>query len=177
MDLAYPAVVPADADSLARFVSAHEWPYHGTPRPSLAEAARRAPSWWARDVDGRWVERDGERIGLLRIFDLGDPTAILDLRIVPPERGRGIGTAAVRWAAAHVFTTYPAVLRLEGHTRIDNRVMRRVFEKCGFALEAHHRRAWYTDGEPPRDSIGYALLREDWTSGRTTPVAWDRGPA
>ena len=177
MDLAFPAVVPGDADALARFLAAHEWPWHGTRRLSLDEARARAPSWWAAGVDGRWIVDGAEPVGLLRLFDLGDPTALFDLRVAASARGRGIGTAAVRWAAAHVFTRHPSVLRLEGTTRQDNRAMRRLFERCGFAQESHHRRAWFTDGEPPRDAIGYALLREDWTSGRTTPVPWDRGPA
>jgi RimJ/RimL family protein N-acetyltransferase len=177
MDLAFPAVIPADADAIARLLAADEWSFHGTPRLPLDVAQRRASSWWGPHVDGRFIDEGERRVGLLKVFDLEDPTALFDLRLVSSARGRGIGTAALRWIAAHVFGAHPAVLRLEGHTRIDNRAMRRVFEKCGFVLEAHHRRAWYTDGEPPRDSIGYALLREDWASGRTTPVAWDRGPA
>lgn len=143
---------------------------------SFEQALGRASSWYGSGVDGRWIVEGPERVGLLRLFDLADPTALFDLRVAAPARGRGIGTAAVRWAAAHVFARHPGVVRLEGTTRQDNRPMRRVFERCGFAQEAHHRRAWFTDGESPRDAIGYALLREDWASGRTTPVPWDRGP-
>jgi RimJ/RimL family protein N-acetyltransferase len=50
---------------------------------------------------------------------------------------------------------------------VDNAAMRRVFEACGWVKEAHHRKAWRGF-----DAIGYAIPREDWESGRVTPVPW-----
>lgn len=50
--------------------------------------------------------------------------------------------------------------------------MRRAFESCDWVLETRHRQAWPRDDGPPLDGLGYALLREDWLSGRETPVPW-----
>ena len=54
--------------------------------------------------------------------------------------------------------------------------MRRVLVKCGFAKEAHYRQEWPSESGPRYDSIGYAILRDDWASGATTPVNWEDGP-
>jgi RimJ/RimL family protein N-acetyltransferase len=56
---------------------------------------------------------------------------------------------------------YPETGRLGGFTRHDNVAMRRVLEKCGFSLEAQHRRAWRVPGASPVDAVGYAILREE----------------
>lgn len=50
--------------------------------------------------------------------------------------------------------------------------MRRVLERCGYAKEAHYRRAWPGAGGAVHDGIGYAVLRGDWESGTVTPVDW-----
>jgi RimJ/RimL family protein N-acetyltransferase len=52
-------------------------------------------------------------------------------------------------------------LRGRLYTRHDNVAMRRVFEKCGFLKEAHHRRAWRVAGAEPVDAVGYAILRDE----------------
>ena len=39
--------------------------------------------------------------------------------------------------------------------------------------EAHYRRGWPAQDGVVHDGIGYALLREDWEQGKTTPVDWD----
>ena len=40
-------------------------------------------------------------------------------------------------------------------------------------LKAVYRRAWPDRDGTYHDGIGYALLREDWERGTTTPVNWD----
>lgn len=45
--------------------------------------------------------------------------------------------------------------------------MLRVLLRCGYVQEARYRRAWPVPGGEPVDSMGYAILRQDW-EGRTT---------
>jgi RimJ/RimL family protein N-acetyltransferase len=74
----------------------------------------------------------------------------------------------VDWAAEHLFTT-TSKHRLGGETRVDNIAMRRVFERCGWKQEAHYRQSWPTADGGWLDSIGYAILRDDWHAGRPRP--------
>ena len=78
----------------------------------------------------------------------------------------------VKWSAEHVFTTMPDKPRLEGQTRVDNLAMRRVFRECGWVKEAHYRKSWPDANGTWLDSVGYAILREDWAEGKVTPVNW-----
>ena len=84
-------------------------------------------------------------------------------------------TATVRWLAGEVFGGWPGVRRIEAQTRRDNLAMRTVLRRCGYVQEAVHRRAWPDQDGTFHDGIGYALLREDWERGTTTPVDWDGG--
>ena len=74
-------------------------------------------------------------VGLIRLYDLLDQSAMFDLRIKTRSRGAGIDTQAVRWQTAHVFATYPGIIRLEGQTRQDNTAMRKVFRASGYVKE------------------------------------------
>jgi RimJ/RimL family protein N-acetyltransferase len=110
----------------------------------------------------------------LRVDDLGsswDPS--WDLRIAEAHRGAGIGTGAVRWLSGQIFGNWPGVRRIEAQTRRDNRAMRTVLRRCGYVKEAHYRQGWPAQDGVIRDGIGYALLRQDWEQGTTTPVDWD----
>ncbi|MFP5336820.1 MAG: GNAT family N-acetyltransferase [Actinomycetes bacterium] len=165
-----------DAAELVAFLLSSDWPFHAGERPSEAAILRRVADG---HYDGASIEtfllRDGERlVGVLRVWDLADDTPMFDLRLRDSARGHGIGTAAVRWLADHVFGTYPHCSRIEATTRQDNVAMRRVLERCGFVKEAHYRKAWPGAGSIVHDTVGYAVLRHDWTTGRTTPVDWDR---
>jgi RimJ/RimL family protein N-acetyltransferase len=98
---------------------------------------------------------------LLRFRYLDEVSPDLDVRVLERFRGRGIGSAMVDWAATWVFTETERH-RLGGETRIDNVAMRRVFDRCGWTQEAHYRASW-PDGEGGWiDSIGYAILRDEW---------------
>jgi RimJ/RimL family protein N-acetyltransferase len=172
----YRPVTVADRDALAQFLSAHRWPFHARARLAPAEAGELVGGW---DLDGKgcrawWLERDGLVVGLLRVDDLDSPwDPSWDLRIAEGHRGTGLGTAAVRWLAGEVFGGWPGVRRIEAQTRRDNRAMRTVLRRCGYVKEAHYRRGWPAQDGAVHDGIGYALLREDWEHGTTTPVDWD----
>jgi RimJ/RimL family protein N-acetyltransferase len=51
--------------------------------------------------------------------------------------------------------------------------MRTVLRRCGYVKEAHYRQGWPDQDGVIHDGIGYALLRQDWERGTTTPVDWD----
>jgi RimJ/RimL family protein N-acetyltransferase len=175
----------AEATALAEFLSGDEWPFHGTSRPSretaegwVAAGRFTGPgvrSFWIRaaDADATPPARPTPAevtVGIVTLRDLGDPTPVFDLRLRSAYRGRGFGTAALRWLTGYLFTEFPEIRRIEGHTRRDNLAMQHVLERCGYVREAHHRQAWPGSDGSVHDSFGYAILRQDWLSGDTTPV-------
>ncbi|WP_218952288.1 GNAT family N-acetyltransferase [Amycolatopsis anabasis] len=171
MDLGYRRFAPSEAEPLADFLAGEVWPFHSAP-----VVDKRAVARWVADgyYDGGsartfWIVADGTRAGVVRMFDLDDGTPLFDLRIGAAWRGRGIGTHAVGWLTRYLFTEFPAVNRIEGTTRRDNRGMRRVFRRCGYAKEAHYRQAWPGGDGTLHDTVGYAILRSDWLSGTVTP--------
>jgi RimJ/RimL family protein N-acetyltransferase len=164
----FPQVKPSEGDALLQFLTAEEWPFHVVTRPDPGDLQRQLDTG-AYD-SAFWITDGAEKIGLIRLMDLEDDTPLFDLRISASARGRGVGTAAVRWVTTYVFTNY-ATNRIEGTTRVDNHAMRRVFTKAGYVKEAHYREAWPT-GNHPYDALGYAILRHDWENGTTTPVNW-----
>ncbi len=168
---------PDDRAAFTAFLTSNTFPFHVRARPSAeqVEDALRAGSWEGDDVESFWIddETDG-RVGVLRLDDLDDATAMVDLRLADGARGRGYGSAALEIATDLVFTRYPAVVRFEGQTREDNVAMRRVFERCGWVFEAYYRDGWPVEDGAPVASVAYSVLRRDWASGTTTPVP--RGP-
>ncbi|WP_374010558.1 GNAT family N-acetyltransferase [Leifsonia sp. LS-T14] len=169
-----------DHDALVAFLTGNTFPFHVVARPTAdqVETAIEAGSYGDDDHASFWISAEaGERVGLLRLHDLADPTPLLDLRIADSLRGRGIGTSALRAATELVFTSMPAVVRFEGQTREDNIPMRRTFLRCGWVKEAHYREAWPTADGRKLASVAYAILRRDWALGTTTPVPWNDEPA
>jgi RimJ/RimL family protein N-acetyltransferase len=165
----------SDTEPLIRFLTGESWPFH-----SVSEVDRETARQWI--ADGRfdneenrsfWIVGGDERVGLVRLMDLTDGTPLFDLRIRAGHRGRGIGVRAVTWLTRYLFEELPDIRRIEGTTRQDNRPMRRVFLRCGYAKEAHYREAWPAMDGTVHDTVGYAILRRDWLSGKVTVPAWD----
>ena len=168
-----------EVDALVRFLTSESWDYHGNPNPSAAEIREvfKQGYYTGEDVETFWIVIDsGRKIGLIRIFDLQDPTPLFDIRITRPYRGMGIGEKAVKWLTHHVFTHHPGAIRIEGRTRKDNYAMRKVFFKCGYVREAYHRKAWPSSDGTLHDSVGYGITREDWEENKVTPVDWGEVP-
>ncbi|MER5637637.1 GNAT family N-acetyltransferase [Kitasatospora sp. NPDC002227] len=167
-----------EAERLVAFLAGEEWPFHGR----SAVTAEQVSGWLAdglfESAESRtfWIVVDGETAGLVRLSDLGDETPLFDLRLAAGHRGRGIGTRAVGWLTAYLFTEFPGVERIEGHTRQDNTAMRRAFRRNGYLKEAHHRLAWPAADGSRHDSIGYGVLRRDWAAGEVTPLDWEDEP-
>lgn len=116
-------------------------------------------------------------LGFARLQDLYDGTPIFDLRLAQMHRGRGWGTQALQSLTDVVFFESPEVNRFEGVTRADNVPMRRAFLRVGFVKEAHYRQAWPTQAGELLDSVAYAILRQDWEGGKTTPLNWEDMPS
>lgn len=165
MQLRFDPIVASDAALLGRFLSRSDWPFHVEQSVDENWVRGRLESghFFGRDSRSFWIRVDDveEPFGLARVFDLEDLTPLIDLRIANVARGQGVGTLALRGLTTWVFSEYPETGRLGGYTRYDNTAMRRVFEKCGFLQEAHHRKAWRVAGAVPVDAVGYAILREE----------------
>lgn len=168
-----------EADQLVALLSGSTWPFQRTDSPTPDQCR----AWIAEGVfsgDGQelhWVVApDGERVGALHLEGLGDPTATTDFRLRGDMRGRGYGRAMAGFAADRAFFTYPHVVRVEAETRVDNVAMRRVLRASpGWVMEAYHRRGWRDSSGAFHDSVGYAILRDDWATGTVTPVPWPTG--
>jgi len=162
-----------DREELIAFLTSQTFPFHVRSRPTRrqVEANIADGTWGGGDVESFWID-DGNRgrVGLLRLDDLADWTAMIDLRLAEQWRGHGIGTLSLNLATDHVFLTRPAVMRLEGQTREDNIAMQRTFDKSGWVREAYYRDGWPVEGGVPMASVAYSVLRRDWLSGVTTPV-------
>lgn len=174
MDLKFVPVGDGEDETaaLAGFLSGDEWPFHGTSRPSreTAEGWLAAGRFTGPEVRTFWIRAADATAGIVTLRDLADPTPVFDLRLGSAHRGRGFGSATVRWLTDYLFTEFPEIRRIEGHTRRDNLAMQRVLERCGYVREAHHRQAWPSSDGSVHDSFGYAILRQDWLSGDITPV-------
>lgn len=153
-----------EREEVIRLIAENEWPFHGTPRPTLDEARRivdDAP-FEGPAVRTTWIlDAAGERIGFVRAFDLDDPSAVFDLRVVERARRQGVGCAALRWLVERIFAECDGVLRIEAHVRSDNLPMRGALERCGWTLEAFRRDAWPSRDGSIHDALGYAMLRRD----------------
>jgi RimJ/RimL family protein N-acetyltransferase len=173
-DLQFEEFKPKEAGELAAWLAAEPWPFHARQYWEVEDAlAAIEDGQFTEENRTFWVALPWEgRVGMLRFRYLDDVNPDVDVRLLPPFRGRGFGTRMVMWAAEHLFTTTEKH-RLTGETRVDNVAMRHVFRRCGWVQEAHYRRSWPDGDGSWVDSIGYAILRDDWKSGRTTKVSWD----
>jgi RimJ/RimL family protein N-acetyltransferase/catechol 2,3-dioxygenase-like lactoylglutathione lyase family enzyme len=159
--------VPRDQQELVGFLCDDEWPFHGrrrlTPRDVLAM------DFSTPDVTSFWILDDRERVGLIRLLDLGDigeGAPQFDLRIARAHRGRGHGKRAARWIVDHLFTAHPELHRVEANTRSDNVAMRTVLSAVGFTHEGRLRDAWPGDDGQWFDTMIYGMLRSDRTAER-----------
>ena len=155
--------LPADIDDVVDLLCESEWPFHGNPR--LVPGDVGSIDLLTSDVDSYWIIDQGSRVGIIRLLDLGDidrGSPLFDIRITTSHRGRGLGTAAVRWLTAHLFNRFEVLHRIEATTRVDNLAMRRVLERCGYRLEGQLREAWLgTDGSRT-DTLIYGIVRTEW---------------
>jgi RimJ/RimL family protein N-acetyltransferase len=168
----------SDRAGLVEFLTAHEFPFHGTRRltPADVEGWIDDGRFGGADHAAYWIHTDADRIGLVVLHDLRDNAPLFDLRLATEHRGKGYGAYALKALTTLVFSTMPAVNRLEGQTREDNVAMRRTFIRAGFVKEAHYREGWSVEHGAPLASVAYGIVRRDWQTGQTTPVDWNDQP-
>ncbi len=78
-----------------------------------------------------WIaEERGTPVGQVRV-DVEGGTGTVSIAVAPGERGRGLGTAALRAMAGEVESD-PAVLTLRALVHTDNPASGRAFELAGF---------------------------------------------
>lgn len=165
-----------EREELVAFLTRNTFPFHVHPRRTEAEVrqALEDGAFFAEGERTLWVHHENHgRLGIVRLEDLeesGNFTPLFDIRLAQEHRGRGHGAAILQALTAYVFDQWPDVTRFEGQTRDDNRVMRRIFERCGWVQEAYYRESWPVEGGAPRASVAYAILRRDFETGTRTPV-------
>jgi len=165
-----------EIDALVEFLTSDTWEFLGTPnpKPERIRASYENHYYTGDDCKTFWVISDQDiKMGMVRIYEMEDPTPVFDIRISSKYKGMGIGTSTVKWLVDYIFSNFNDKDRIEANTRQDNYAMRTVFYKCGFAKEAHHRKAWVGNDGIPYDAIGYGITKEDWKNGQTTPVQWN----
>lgn len=125
------------------------------------------------DASGRWtdvvsldmaIEADG-RLGEVQARQPrgGLPPGVFELGIeifADADRGSGLGAAALRSMASHVFEQEQAY-RVQLSTDVDTDVMRRCAERVGFGLEGINR-GFMPTARGPRDYAMYGLTRDDF---------------
>ncbi|TFB13032.1 N-acetyltransferase [Filobacillus milosensis] len=163
---------------LVKLYTSHQWYYHSNPQPSREEIINRYNSgWYESDKESFWVEENGEKIGLIIISDISDTIPLLyDIRLVNKVRGKRYGEICVKWAADYIFKSSEEKIRIESYTRYDNLPMRKVFYKCNFQKEGYLRNSWENDDGSVKDSLVYAIIREDWEKDKKTPIKIDDFP-
>lgn len=166
-----------EQEQLIHFLTTNTWPYDDQTHPGreILEKAIEEGGYESDEVKTFWVENEaGEKVGIVKIYDLQEDIPLFDLRIANQSRGKGYGTKALRLVEAYVFALPEKKIRLEGHTRQDNVAMRKTFRRAGFVKEAHLRNAWFSPKENTYyDAVTYGITREDFLAGTTTPVEWD----
>jgi RimJ/RimL family protein N-acetyltransferase len=159
------------SDELIDFLTSEKWSFHGQENPTEESIKKSLENGFYTDNGNRtfWILHNNDKVGLIRLFDLEDPICLFDLRLKEKWRRKGLGQEAVRWLTNFVFSNYPEMIRIEGHTRFDNYAMRKTFFNSGYVKEAYHRKSWRQSGEL-FDSVGYAMIRSDWESNTKTTI-------
>ncbi len=144
-------------------------PWMSTPQAYERLKQRVANS--GRFVDG-WldlgIEADGRLVGEIdaRQPPRSMPQGVYELGISlfeTGDRGRGLGTDAVRLLTRYLFQHEEAD-RVQASTWVENRAMRRVFEKLGFAEEGILRS--YMPSKRGRDDyVMYGITKADVGEG------------
>lgn len=158
-------------DELVEFLTSETWKFHGQENPT-EESIRKNLANGNYNQSGNqtfWIMDDHTKIGLIRIFDLEDSTCLFDLRLKEKVRGKGIAKHVLQWLSTYIFNNYSHIIRIEGHTRYDNLAMRKTFFNSGFVKESYTRRSWRQGGQL-FDSVGYAMIKEDWENNTQTII-------
>lgn len=175
MDLKFSKIEKTDAAALATWLSSDTWPFFinmNSSKESIIAKIEEGSFFGEGDLNFWILSANDEPVGLIELYQLDDFAPMFSIRFKTQFRGQGLGKPALDWLTKFIFENYPDKRRIEGQTREDNVAMRKVFNKCGYLKEAYYRMASPTENGERVASIGYGILREDWLSGKATPVQW-----
>ena len=121
---------------------------------------------WSRNDDGQALTMaiakadSNEAVGQIYLsLTKVDRQCRLGYWVVPAERGRGLGSAAVRLVSRWLLTETD-VYRLVAEVHPDNVASIGLLDGCGFALEGTPRSWLWIDGQP-HDALQYSIIRPD----------------
>ena len=179
MEIKFIKIEKSESLELATWLSSDSWPFFLGNTPTKEEVLKRIEDG-AFFADGElnfWIfDQKGQRIGLIELYQLDDLAPMFSIRLNSNKRGQGLGQWILKWLTDFIFQNYPDKRRIEGQTREDNVVMRKLFNKCGYVKEAYYRMASPTENGGRVASIAYGILREDWLTQKVTPVNWKSDP-
>jgi RimJ/RimL family protein N-acetyltransferase len=153
------ALVSACQDpEIARWVSIPQ-PYGPDDAEAFIEASR---VMWRDGTGAAFAIVDiatGRFLGAISRFGPDGHQATVGCWVAAGERGRGVGTRALRLVADWTFAT-TGVIRLDAFIMVGNVASERMTERAGFTREGILR-AWDLLRGEPVDCVAYARLRED----------------
>ncbi len=142
---------PADLDAAEQFVRAAQETAAATPRIEYTLAIVARDSGEVVGTGGIRIEDQTGRVGSLRCL------------LHPDWWHRGIATDTARLAIAFGFGTL-SLHRIEAEAALDNLAANSVLEKAAFRRNAIRPRHHLAPDGQLRDSVGYAVDREDWAA-------------
>lgn len=177
MNLKFKVISKDESASLAKWLSSDTWPFFIGHSPTMDDVIQRINegAFFSEGELNFWILNSvDERIGLVELYQLNDLAPMFSVRFRKDARGKGYGKTTIEWLTKYIFENYPDKKRIEAQTREDNVAMRKLFNRTGYIKEAYFRKASPTETGGRVASVAYGILKEDWLSGRTTPVQWER---
>jgi len=115
------------------------------------------------------IHLDGKLVGEVQARQprMGLPPGVFEIGIDvfdPAERGKGIGTQALRLLLTRLFERESAH-RVQATTDVDNTAMRELSDRCGLGFEGVMR-SFMPSIDGPKDYAMYAITRDEWDRGR-----------
>ncbi|MBU6406409.1 MAG: GNAT family N-acetyltransferase [Alphaproteobacteria bacterium] len=135
--------------------------YWSTPPHQSLQQTEDDIAWWlAANPDAAFAIEDanGQVVGRTGLFRIREGVREIGVLLRRDRVGRGHAAAAVRVLCAYGFSQL-GLHRITADIDPDNASSRRLFEACGFALEACLKHNWRTH-LGLRDSLIYALFPE-----------------
>jgi len=105
-------------------------------------------------------KKDGSKIGSIGHFATAEKLLEIGFSVIPPERGKGYCTEAVKILVDYIFLSRD-VMRLQARTDVRNVAAQKVLENAEFTKEGIVRKSIFIRGEW-RDMFLYSILREAW---------------
>lgn len=159
--------ISQDIPAIHHLLTSNRWEYFLHPVIDERELQVRNEKYFASNTTQTLVYIDSAESlkGFVRFFEIKNSDSespLFTVKVDESARGKGVGTQLVVQGVRYIFDTYDKVRRVEATTRVDNKEMQRVFKSVGFRHEATYREVWRIKEGKYVDSLGYAILREEF---------------